>query len=168
MSWLDYAILAIITISVLISIIRGFTKEALSLAGWIIASWVALHFAEKAEPLLRDYIEVPSIRLLVAFIALFIITLFLSAFVNHLVSQVIKKTGLSGTDRMVGIFFGLARGIVIVAVLVMVGSLTPLPQDPWWGESHFIHYFESIAQYISQFLPDDFTANLRYSTLSGA
>ncbi|MCW8825268.1 MAG: CvpA family protein [Gammaproteobacteria bacterium] len=162
-NWLDYAILAIIAISVLISIIRGFTKEALSLAGWIVAAWVALTFSEKAEPLLRDYIEIPSIRLLVAFVALFIVTLFLAAFVNYLISQVVKKTGLSGTDRMIGIFFGIARGIVIVAVLVMVGGMTPLPQDPWWGDSQLIHYFETIAQYISQYLPDDFVAKLRYS-----
>lgn len=163
LNWLDYAILAIIAISILISIIRGFTKEALSLAAWIVAAWVALTFSEKAEPLLRDYIEIPSIRLLVAFVALFIITLFLGAFVNYLISQVVKKTGLSGTDRMIGVFFGLARGIVIVAVLVMVGAMTPLPQDPWWGDSQLIHYFESIAEYISQFLPEDFVANLSYS-----
>lgn len=163
LNWLDYAILAIIAISILISIIRGFTKEALSLAAWIVAAWIALTFSEKAEPLLRDYIEIPSIRLLVAFVALFIITLFLGAFVNYLISQVVKKTGLSGTDRMIGVFFGLARGIVIVAVLVMVGGMTPLPQDPWWGDSQLIHYFESIAEYISQFLPEDFVANLSYS-----
>lgn len=163
LNWLDYAILAIIAISILISIIRGFTKEALSLAAWIVAAWVALTFSEKAEPLLRDYIEIPSIRLLVAFVALFIITLFLGAFVNYLISQVVKKTGLSGTDRMIGVFFGLARGIVIVAVLVMAGGMTPLPQDPWWGDSQLIHYFESIAEHISQFLPEDFVANLRYS-----
>jgi len=163
LNWLDYAILSIIALSVLISIIRGFTKEALSLAGWIVAAWVALSFSEKVEPLLRDYIEIPSIRLLVAFVALFIITLFLAAFVNYLVSQAVKKTGLSGTDRMIGVFFGVARGMVIVAILVMAAGMTPLPQDPWWGESQLIHYFESIAQYISQFLPDDFVANLRYS-----
>jgi membrane protein required for colicin V production len=163
LNWLDYAILSIIALSVLISIIRGFTKEALSLAGWIVAAWVALNFSEKAEPLLRDYIEIPSIRLLVAFVALFIVTLFLAALVNYLVSQAVKKTGLSGTDRMIGIFFGVARGIVIVAVLVMAAGMTPLPQDPWWAESQLIHYFESIAQYISQFLPDDFVAKLRYS-----
>ena len=104
LNWFDYAILAIIAISILISIIRGFTKEALSLAGWIVAAWVALTFSEQAEPLLRDYIDIPSIRLLVAFVALFIITLFLAALVNYLVSQMIQKTGLSGTDRMIGIF----------------------------------------------------------------
>ena len=163
LNWLDYAILSVIAISILISIIRGFTKEALSLAGWIVAAWVALTFSEQAEPLFRGYIDIPSIRLLVAFVALFIITLFLAAFVNYLVSQMIQKTGLSGTDRMIGIFFGLARGIVIIAVLVMIGGMTPLPQDPWWEASQLVHYFESIAQYISQFIPDDIAANFRYS-----
>ncbi len=162
LNWLDYAILAIIAISIFISIIRGFTKEALSLAGWVVAAWVALVFAEQTEPLLRDYIEVPSIRLLMAFVVLFLITLFLAAFVNYMVSQVVEKTGLSGTDRMIGVFFGLVRGIVIVAAIVMACGMTPLPFDPWWEASQLIHYFESMALYLSEFFPEGFTANLRY------
>ena len=162
MIWIDYAILAIIGLSVLISVWRGFTKEALSLAGWIIAGVVAFNFAVNLEVMLESYIEVPSLRYPVAFAILFIATLFFAAFINHLVVQVIKKTGLSGTDRMVGIFFGVARGCMVIALLVLVAGLTALPQDPWWNESQFMHYFQDMAIWLRQFLPADFAKKIQY------
>jgi membrane protein required for colicin V production len=162
MNWVDYAILAIIGISVLISLWRGFTREALSLAGWIIAAWVALTFADQLQALLEPHIQVPSLRLMVAFAILFIATLFLAGFINYLAVQVIKKTGLSGTDRMVGIFFGVARGCVVVAVLVLMAGMTPLPQDPWWNQSQMMHYFQDMAVWLRQFLPADIAKSIQY------
>ena len=162
MNWLDYSILAVIGVSVLISLWRGFTKEALSLAGWIIAAWVALTFADKLQMLLEPHIQVPSLRLIVAFAILFIATLFLAGLINYLAVQLIKKTGLSGTDRMVGIFFGVARGCVVVAVLVLVGGMTPMPQDPWWNQSQLMHYFQDMAIWLRQFLPADIAKSIQY------
>ena len=162
MIWIDYAILAIIGLSVLISIWRGFTKEALSLAGWIIAFIVAMKFVDNLDVLLEPHIQVPSIRQVAAFAILFIATLFLAGFINYLAVQVIKKTGLSGTDRMVGIFFGVARGCMVVALLVLVAGLTALPQDPWWSESQFMHYFQDMAIWLRQFLPADYAKNIQY------
>jgi len=162
MNWVDYAILAIIGASVLISLWRGFTKEALSLAGWVVAAWVALTFADKLQTLLESHISVPSVRLVVAFAILFIVTLFLAGLVNHLAVQVIKKTGLSGTDRVVGILFGVVRGCVVVAVLVLVGGMTPIPQDPWWREAQLLHYFQDMAIWMRQFLPVELAQSIRY------
>lgn len=162
MNWVDYCILAIIGVSVAISIWRGFTKEALSLAGWIIAAWVALTFADKLQVLLESQITVPSLRLVVAFAILFIATLFLAGLVNYLASQLIKKTGLNGTDRVVGILFGVARGCLLVAVLVLLGGMTPMPQDPWWREAQLLHYFQDIAIWIRQFLPDEIAKSIRF------
>lgn len=162
MNWVDYAILAIIGASVLISLWRGFTKEALSLAGWVLAAWVALTFADKLHPMLQPHIEVPSLRMLVAFAILFIATLFLAGLINYLAVQIIKKTGLSGTDRVVGILFGVARGCLVVGLLVLVGGMTPMPQDPWWKASQLMHYFQDLAIWLRQFLPADIANNIRY------
>jgi membrane protein required for colicin V production len=162
MNWVDYTILAVIGISVVISVLRGFTKEALSLAGWVIAVWVGLRFAGNLQVLLESRISVPSLRLAIAFAILFIATLSLAALVNHLAVKVIKKTGLSGTDRMIGIFFGVARGCLVVAVLVLVGGLTPMPQDPWWHEAQLLHYFQDIAIWLRQFLPLEIAKSIRY------
>jgi len=162
MNWVDYTILAVIGISVVISILRGFTKEALSLAGWVIAAWVALSFADNLQALLEPHITVPSLRLIIAFAILFITTLLLAGLVNYLAVQVIKKTGLSGTDRMIGILFGVARGSLVVAVLVLIGGMTPMPQDPWWRESQLLHYFQDMAIWLRQFLPADIAKNIQY------
>ncbi len=162
MNWVDYTILAVIGISVVISLLRGFTKEALSLAGWVVAAWVALSFADNLQALLEPHISVPSLRLIIAFAILFIATLFLAGLVNYLAVQVIKKTGLSGTDRMIGIFFGVARGCLVVAVLVLLGGMTPMPQDPWWHESQLLHYFQDMALWLRQFLPAEIAKSIRY------
>ena len=162
MNWVDFVILGIIGISVAVSLLRGFTREAFSLAGWIIAFWVALTFSDKLAALLTSMISVPSARLAVAFAALFLTTLFLAGLVNYLAVQLIKRTGLSGTDRMVGIFFGLARGCLIVAILVLLGGLTPLPQDPWWDESGLMKYFQSIAIWLRGYLPPGVAESIRY------
>ena len=162
MNWVDYSILAIIGVSVLISLWRGFTREALSLAGWIIATWVAITFVGSLMMMLEPHIEVRSLRQIVAFAILFIATLFLAGLINYLAVQVIKKTGLSGTDRMVGIFFGIARGSMVVAILVLVAGVTPLPQDLWWKESQLMHYFQDMAIWLRQFLPADIAKTIQF------
>lgn len=162
MNWVDYAILTIIAISVLISLWRGFTREALSLAGWILAAWVAFTFAVNLEVLLEPHINAPSLRIVAAFAILFIATLLIAGLVNYLAGELVKKTGLTGTDRMLGIFFGVARGALVVAVLVLLGGMTPMPADPWWKASQFMHYFQDMAIWLRQFLPDDIAGKIRY------
>lgn len=162
MNWADFTIFAIIGVSVAISILRGFTKEAFSLAGWIISVWVAVTFANNLAVHLEPHIEDSSIRMAVAFAALFFVTLSLAALVNFLAVELIKKTGLSGTDRMIGVFFGVARGALIVGVLVLMAGMTPMPNDRWWGESQFIHYFQDIALWIRNYLPADIAKSIHY------
>ncbi len=162
MNWADYAILAIIGVSIVISLWRGFTTEALSLFGWVAAVWVSLTFAENLQLLLQAQIDAPSLRLLVAFVILFIATLIVTGYINYLAGQVIEKTGFSGTDRMIGVFFGLARGCMVVAVLVLLGGMTPMPQDPWWGQSQLLHYFQGMAMWMRQFLPADIASGIQF------
>ena len=162
MTWVDYAILAVIALSAIISIIRGFVREALSLAGWILAFWVALTFTRDLAAHLEGQISIPSARLAVAFFVLFFVTLLLTALVNYLAVQLVDKTGLSGTDRMLGVIFGVARGGVIVAILVLLAGLTALPQDPWWREAILLRHFQDLALWIRGFLPPDIASQIRY------
>ncbi|QEP45146.1 CvpA family protein [Ectothiorhodospiraceae bacterium BW-2] len=164
-NWADYAILVIIALSVIISVIRGFAKEALSLAGWIISFWVAVQFSPELQPLLADYIDTPSLQLLISFVVLLIMGLFVTGFINFLVGQVIQKTGLSGTDRMVGVLFGGVRGVVIVAALVLMASMTPIPSDPWWQASQLLPHFEQLAAELQSYLPEDIPARFGDSEL---
>jgi membrane protein required for colicin V production len=154
MLWIDYVIIGIIALSAIISIVRGFVKEVLSLVAWILAFWVALTFSPQFSVLLSDYISTPSISLFTAFSGLFIVTLILSALVNNLIAAIVEKTGLSGTDRMLGVLFGLLRGVAIVTLLVLLAAATPMPNDAWWQNAVLIEHFEKLAIWVRQFLPD--------------
>lgn len=162
MNWVDFVILGILGVSVLISLWRGFTREALSLAGWVLAVWAALMFSDNLERLLHSHIETPSLRLIVAFAILFFLTLLAAAFINYLAVQLIKKSGLSGTDRIIGIAFGLVRGIVLVVVLVLLAGFTTVPRDPWWQHSALMHYFQDLAVWMRGWLPPEIAKNIRY------
>lgn len=135
MNWLDYAILALIGLSALISLVRGFVREVLSLVVWIAAFWIGIRFSEPLSGYLTDYIASPSIRLGAAFAGLFVVTLLVGALVNYLAGQLVGRTGLTGTDRFIGVVFGIARGVVVVAFLMLAAALTALPREVWWQES---------------------------------
>jgi len=162
MIWVDYAILAIIAISALISVLRGFVREALSLVAWILSFWVALTYAPQLAEYLESYISAPSVRTIAAFAILFVFTLLIAALINNLAVKLVQKTGLTGTDRMLGIIFGIGRGIIIVAILVLLAGLTPIPADPWWKESIFIVHFQEMALWIKGFLPPDIAGNFKF------
>ena len=139
MNWADWVILAILTISSLISLKRGFVKEALSMANWVIAFVVAMTFRDSLSALLVDQISTPSVRDMTAFAILFALTLIVGAMVNYLLGELIRMTGLSGTDRFFGILFGFIRGFVVVmAILIFVPSIIPIEQDSWWQSSALI------------------------------
>lgn len=163
MNWVDYLILAIIALSVILSVWRGFTREALSLAGWIVAFWVAIVFSDNLIALLSRHVDSPTARLLIAFALLFFATLMLAALITYLAGQIIQKSGLSGTDRMLGIFFGIGRGILVVALLVLLGGMTPLSQEGSWRTAQLMHYFESIALWLAHFMPPELAKNVHYS-----
>lgn len=162
MIWMDYAILIIIGISALISVLRGFVREALSLLGWIIAIWVSLSFADNVAVLLGDKISVPSVRTGCAFLILFFACLIVAGVVNFAAGKLIEKTGLSGTDRMLGVVFGALRGVVVVGILVLLAGFTAVPKDPWWDQSMLLKHFESMAVELRGFLPPTIAENINY------
>ncbi len=142
MNWLDYAILAVIALSALISLVRGFVREVLSLLVWVLAFWVGIRFSQPLSMYLVEYIASPTIRLGAAFAALFVLTLLVGAVINYLAGQLVTRTGLSGTDRFIGVLFGVARGLVVVAVIMLAAGLTALPREPWWQESMMVRQIQ--------------------------
>jgi membrane protein required for colicin V production len=146
-TWVDWAIIAIIAISSLISLRRGFVKEALSLLTWIIAGAVAWMFGGALSQHLTQFIEMPSARVIAACAILFIATLLVGALVNFLIGELIRVTGMDGTDRFLGMVFGAARGALLVVVLVGLLSLAPVQQDPWWQQSTLLPHFLMVADW---------------------
>ncbi|GAA0212984.1 hypothetical protein GCM10009123_20360 [Kangiella japonica] len=155
MIWVDWVILAIIGVSALISLLRGFVREALSLAGWIAAFFLAKMFYEPVSELLVDHIETNSIRLGVSWVAIFVATLVVAGIINYLVGRMVDAAGMSGTDRFLGMFFGALRGVLIVALIVLaLKQFTPVPKDKWWDQSSLLPHMEIVSAWFYEKLGD--------------
>ena len=134
----DWIIIGIVVISMLISIKRGFVKEALSLLSLIAAIVIASLFGSSAADLLIEQIETPFVRLMIGYGGLFVISLIVGGLVNNLISHLVTVSGLSGTDRFLGMLFGFGRGAVIVVILAGVMNLMPVHEDEWWQQAILI------------------------------
>ncbi len=162
MAWFDIAILGIILLSTLISLVRGFVKEAVSLATWLVAGFLAVTYYPVLAGYLSTWIESPTLSQAAAFAILFICTLIVGGIVNYMIAQLVDKTGLSGTDKMLGMIFGAARGILIVAMIVLFAGLTPMPQENWWQQSQLVGYFMDIALWIRDIMPADLAGKFSF------
>ena len=158
----DFIVLGVIIISVIVSLMRGFVKEALSLAGWLVSLWIAMTFSSGMAELFGSSISDPTLRLLAAFVALFVLSLIVGTMINFFASQFVQRAGLTGVDRTIGTVFGFLRGILLVTIIVMLLGLTTLPKEKWWDESFFMFRFEVIATWLKDLLPDDIARYFKY------
>ncbi|NIY84800.1 CvpA family protein [Vibrio hepatarius] len=144
MNPLDIVILSVIGLSALISLVRGFAKEALSLVIWFGAFFIASQYYAKLAVYFTN-IEDDMFRNGAAIAALFVATLVVGAVVNYVIAQLVQKTGLSGTDRVLGIVFGGLRGVLIVsAALFFMDAFTSFPDSEWWRNSQLVPEFSRI------------------------
>lgn len=141
-NWADWTILGIVLVSSLFGLMRGLIKEALSVANWLIALLIAINYRDAMASLLVNQIETPSLRQIAAFSSLFVIALVIGALVNYIIGELVKITGLSATDRVLGMVFGFLRGFVVVmAILLLIPPIISIDQDKWWTESVLIPDF---------------------------
>lgn len=142
MNWLDIAILGVVGVSALLSLIRGLSREVVSLLAWVLAIWAGLVLAAPASEFLSSWIDSPTLRLGAAFVGVFVLVLLVGALVNLLIGKLVGATGFSGTDRLLGMIFGVLRGLVVVALVMLILGLSPMPQERVWQESVMIQGME--------------------------
>lgn len=153
MHWPDYAIIAVVVISTVVGLLRGFIKEVFSLLVWAAAFFVAYQFAGDVAVLMEDAVTLPSARTAMGFAGLFIAVLLVGGLINYLLGRLVESTGLSGTDRLLGGVFGAARGLVLVIAVLLVAGFTPIPADPWWKGSPTIQRMMPLVNWAANFLP---------------
>ncbi|MEA3639433.1 MAG: CvpA family protein [Lamprobacter sp.] len=161
MIWVDYVIIAIIALSALVGLARGLVREVISLVVWVAALAAAWLFYEPVALQLTPWISTPSLRIGVAVLILVFAVLIAGAIFGYLLATLVDKTGLTGTDRLLGVVFGGARGVVLVALMVFLASLTPLTADPWWEQSQLLDQFKILADWMLEQVPPDVTERIK-------
>lgn len=164
-NWVDYAIVGLILFSVLISIVRGFFREALSLLTWITSVWVSFHFAKDMSLVLQPYLPQTTIRIAASFIILFVLTLIAGSMISFIISRMVSRAGLGGFDRMLGILFGFIRGVLFASVILLVGKAIVPTSDPLWAHSLLAGYFVPIETFLVGLLPNEMNTPLKQHTL---
>ncbi|MEK7323154.1 MAG: CvpA family protein [Pseudomonadota bacterium] len=140
MNWVDVTILGVVAFSAVISVLRGFVREAVSLAVWIGAFWLSLRYSATVADVLRGIIDSPAVRIAAAFVMLFLAVLVVGSLINYFLAKLVKGAGLSISDRILGVIFGVLRGGLVVALVLIVVGLTPLVETQAWRGSAIIDY----------------------------
>lgn len=162
MTALDYAVLIVIGLSTLLGAIRGLVREVMALLAWVVALTVAYLFGGKAAVLMREAIPSEELRLAIVFAVLFVGVLLVMSVAAGVVSRLVKGVGLGVEDRVLGSFFGLARGGLIVMVLVLLAGFTALPRQPVWRNALLGGPLAAAAGHVKGWLPDEWSRRIKY------
>ncbi len=150
---LDLFIIVVMGVSGVVGLVRGLVREVLSLVAWGLAIWVGIRFSSQLAVYLEPAIASSTARTAAAFGILFLLSLMLAGMVGFLLTRLLESTGLSGVDRVAGLLFGVARGALVLTVLVFLARSTPMPKTTWWHESQLVPLFQSLAIWLSSQLP---------------
>jgi len=164
--WIDYCIVGLVALSALIGLIRGLVREVFSLVLWFAAGWFGLHYNHDFSKYLGNAITDESARFAVSFLAIFIGILLLGGMIVYLLVKLVDSTGLGGTDRLAGLLFGVAKGVLIVSILVLLAGVTPVAKEPWWSQSKLIPSFESVAKWLRTQVPSGLAGQVKFPELS--
>ncbi|KRE89304.1 colicin V production protein [Frateuria sp. Soil773] len=161
MNWTDYIIIGVLGLSVLIGLWRGLISEVLALAVWVAAFWVAWTFGPAVAGYFEHSITLPSARIIVGYGLCFLVVVIGGALLRFVVGKLVEGTGLSGTDRLLGMLFGFARGVLLVTLMVFLLGFTAFTRDPWWQESKLLPQFKGVAAWLGEHVPDSVRRYLR-------
>ena len=151
--WVDAALLGAIALSALIGLFRGLTFELLSLAGWFAAWFAALWFG----PLLADHLPVgepgSTLNRVAAFACAFVLVLLLWGLAARAIARFVRATPLKPLDRVLGAFFGVARGVLVLLALTVLFAYTPLGRASAWQESQGAAWLQELLREVLSVVP---------------
>jgi len=162
MTVFDYVVSVIFLVSIVLSILRGFVREGLSIAGWIVAFIAASSYSSLTEQFLPGEIVGETLRYAIAFVVTFLAVLLITALATMLLSALIKGIGLGFIDRLLGSVFGFIRALAIVILLVLMAGLTTIPNQVFWHQALLSGPLESIATQVLPWLPDDLSKRISF------
>lgn len=164
MTAFDYAVIAIVTLSVALGVWRGVIGEVIALTAWVLAFFAARAWGGYvAQAVFAGVIADPVVRIVAAWVAVFVAVLLCMALLRLAVRGLLKALGLSPTDRLLGVVFGAARGALIVLVLVALGGMTSVVKEPWWRGAYFAAPLETAVLASKPWLPAELAKRIRFS-----
>ncbi len=148
MTAVDVLILVVLLGSTVIGALRGFVREAVSVVFWILAVWGAWQFGPTIEPHLGGLLADPSIAPWVGRLVILVLILVIGWVAGMLLSYFTRSIGLGPLDRVIGVLFGIVRGMVLVGLMIIGGELLHLNQEEWWGRSKLVPYGETMGDWL--------------------
>ena len=141
----DYVVIAAVVISAIVGAMRGFLCEAVALVTWLLALFIAWHFADLIEPHLGGLLAGSAVKPWAARVIIVLLILLLGTAIGAMLGHFVRLSMFSGMDRFLGLVFGLLRGVVLLGVFVILGQVLRLDDERWWTRSLLIPYGESVA-----------------------
>lgn len=148
MTGADVLILLVLLGSTLIGLLRGFVREAVSLAFWVVAIWAAWKFGPTVEPHLGGLLADPKIAPWVGRFVILMLVLLIGWLIGMLLSYFTRSMGLGPLDRAIGLLFGILRGTVLVGLMIIGAELLHLNQEDWWSRSKLVPYGEIVGDWL--------------------
>lgn len=152
MNGADYLILAVLAFSMLLGMYRGFVREAIALLAWLCGLWLAWRYSSLVEPLLGGMLSEPPVRTWAARTLIVMAVVITGWLIAGLLGYLLRHSGLSlAVDRLLGLFFGVLRGAVVIAAFVLLAQFAQLEQVKWWQRSTLMPYASEFAGWIQTF-----------------
>ena len=148
MNGADWIIIAIVVTSCLIGLWRGFMREAISLATWIIGLWLAWTFSSSVEPMLGGLLSGPQVKVWVARLIILVLVVLAGNLIGFIVTRAVRYSPFGVADRLLGVLFGLLRGALLIGIGVILGELLELDGEHWWKESALLPYTDFLGDWV--------------------
>lgn len=161
MTAFDYGVIVILLASLALGLWRGLIGEVLALLAWVVAGLAAWQFGAEIGPLITAIAD-PGLRVLAGYALVFIGVLIVLALVRLAVRGLLKVLGLTAVDRVLGVVFGVARGLLIVLILVAVGGMTSAPKQLWWANARLAQPLETAVIAAKPWLPPEAAKRIRF------
>jgi membrane protein required for colicin V production len=152
-SWLDVILIVIMLISGFLAMVRGFTREVLSIFSWAVAAVAALYLTPKYSGMLAPYINNPSVAQIAFAAGVFIVTLIVVSLITFRISDRVLDSRVGALDRTLGFIFGLARGFLLVAIVFILFTALARDQPDWVRNARSYPILQQTQVAIESLLP---------------
>jgi membrane protein required for colicin V production len=141
----DYVVIAILVLSGVVGLFRGFLRELIAVVSWVVSIWAAWTFGPDLAPHLGGVLSHAPYGLWAARAIILVGLLFVGAGLGIVIAHFVRLSMFSGMDRFLGFLFGLLRGVVAVGLLVILGDALQLHGEGWWRSARLLPQAERVA-----------------------